>query len=141
MASDPTYPAFPVLSFLGACLLLIPLPWHFQAFNSGTCLYMIWTALGLLNLSINSIVWRSTAINYAPVWCDISSRLIIGVAVAIPAASLCINRRLYKIATIANVTTTRAHRRRMIMVDLAIGLVSQIVLRPSFCDGSLRTEI
>jgi pheromone a factor receptor len=71
MASDPTYPAFPVLSFLGACLLLIPLPWHFQAFNSGTCLYMIWTALGLLNLSINSIVWRSTAINYAPVWCDI----------------------------------------------------------------------
>ncbi|KAG1750489.1 pheromone receptor Rcb3 B43 [Suillus paluster] len=121
-ASDPTYPAFPVLALIGVVLVLIPLPWHFQAWNSGTCLYMIWTALGLLNLAINSIVWRSSVINYAPVWCDISSRLIVGVSVAIPAASLCINRRLYKIATISTVTTTKAHRRRAIMVDLAIAL-------------------
>ncbi|OAX32933.1 Rcb3.42 [Rhizopogon vinicolor AM-OR11-026] len=121
-ASDPTYPAFPVLAFTGAVLVLIPLPWHFQAWNSGTCLYMIWTALGLLNLAINSIVWRSSAINYAPIWCDISSRLLVGVGVAIPAASLCINRRLYKIATISTVTTTKAHRQRTVMIDLAIGI-------------------
>ena len=71
MSADSTYPAFPVLAFIGVVLVLIPLPWHFQAWNSGTCLYMIWTALGLINLAINSIIWRSSVINYAPIWCDI----------------------------------------------------------------------
>jgi len=42
--------------------------------------------------------------------------------VALPAASLCINRRLYKIASVQTVTTPRAQRRREIMVDLAIGV-------------------
>ncbi|KAG1809287.1 pheromone A receptor-domain-containing protein [Suillus variegatus] len=131
-ASDPTYPAFTVLALIGVAVVLIPLPWHFQAWNSGTCLYMIWTALGLLNLAINSIVWRSSAINYAPIWCDISSRLIVGVAVAIPAASLCINRRLYKIATMTIGHPTTAHKRRAVMVDLAIALgipILQMVLQ------------
>ena len=75
--SDLTYPAFPVLAFLGAGLVLVPLPWHVQAWNSGTCLYMIWTALGLLNMAVNSIVWRSSVVNYAPVWCDIRKQVCI----------------------------------------------------------------
>jgi pheromone a factor receptor len=32
---------------------------------------MIWTAIGCLNLFINSIVWHHNAINWAPAWCDI----------------------------------------------------------------------
>jgi len=44
------------------------------------------------------------------------------VSVAISAASLCINRRLYRIACIRVVTTTKADKRRAILVDLAIGL-------------------
>ncbi|KAG8215486.1 STE3-domain-containing protein [Butyriboletus roseoflavus] len=47
---------------------------------------------------------------------------MIGGAVAIPAASLCINRRLYQIASVQSVTKTRAQKRRDIMIDLAIGL-------------------
>jgi pheromone a factor receptor len=44
------------------------------------------------------------------------------VAVAIPAASLCINRRLYYIATANTVTNTKRQKRQAVMVDLAIGL-------------------
>ena len=97
------------------------------AWNTGTCLYMAWTALGLLVYFVNSVVWHNDAINYAPVWCDISAskrhwfatwnliiffhfiatKLIIGISVAIPAASLCINRRLYYISTVRTVTRTR----------------------------------
>ncbi|RDB18297.1 Pheromone B alpha 3 receptor [Hypsizygus marmoreus] len=120
--ADPAYPAFSVFSFLGFVLVLIPLPWHFQAWNSGTCLFMIWTAIGSLNLFINSIIWHNNAIDWAPVWCDISTRLTVGLSVAIPAASLCINRRLYKIASCQIATITRAHKRRAVMVDLLIGL-------------------
>ena len=97
---------------------------------------MAWTGLACLNLFINSIVWNDNAINWAPVWCDISSKLIVGVAVAIPAASLCINRRLYHIASVKSVTVTKAEKRRQIMVDLAIGLglpVMEMILRTSRC--------
>jgi pheromone a factor receptor len=100
---------------------------------------MAWTAVACLNQFINSIVWDKNAINYAPVWCDIckimaniywnynlmghkASRIIIGTAVAIPAASLCINRRLYRIASVRRVMITKAEKRRQVMVDLAIGL-------------------
>nr|AAQ96348.1 pheromone receptor Rcb3 B45 [Coprinopsis cinerea] len=119
---DPTYPAFPIFAFLGFILVLIPLPWHLQAWNSGTCLFMIWTAIGCLNLFINSLIWHGNAIDWAPVWCDISTRLVVGISVAIPAASLCINRRLYKIASCQTATLSRGHKRRAVMIDLAIGL-------------------
>jgi pheromone a factor receptor len=42
--------------------------------------------------------------------------------VGIPAASLCIFRRLYLIASVKSVTITKAEKRRAIMVDLAIAL-------------------
>ncbi|KAF8836065.1 STE3-domain-containing protein [Paxillus ammoniavirescens] len=132
MMLNPTYPAIPLFSFVGFALVLIPLPWHLEAWNSGTCLYMVWTALALLNQAVNSIVWRDNAINWAPIWCDISSRLVVGVAVAIPAASLCINRRLYKIATIRTVSISKVDKRRAVLVDLLIGLglpVLQMVLQ------------
>lgn len=68
---DPTYPLFPIFAFLGFILSLIPLPWHFQAWNSGTCFYMMWASLACLNQFVNSIVWRGNILNPAPIWCDI----------------------------------------------------------------------
>ncbi|KAF5321186.1 hypothetical protein D9619_001396 [Psilocybe cf. subviscida] len=113
---------FSAFSFLTFILVCIPFPWHLEAWNTGTCLYMFWTALGLLSLFINSVIWADNAIDWAPVWCDITSRVIIAISVAIPAASLCINHRLYAIAAVRSVTRTKAEKRRAIMVDLAIGL-------------------
>ncbi|KIK69499.1 hypothetical protein GYMLUDRAFT_507936 [Collybiopsis luxurians FD-317 M1] len=119
-----TYPnwVFSMCAFIGFLLCAIPLPWHLEAWNTGTCLYMIWTGLACLNQFVNSIIWTGNAINSAPVWCDISTRFMIGSAVAIPAASLCINRRLYYIATANAVTITKAERRRAVLVDLCIGV-------------------
>ena len=65
------FPFFPIVSALGFVLVLIPLPWHLEAWNSGTCYYMIWTALACLNSFVNSIVWADDALNRAPIWCDI----------------------------------------------------------------------
>ena len=67
----PLYPLFPIASFLGFFLVLLPLPWHLEAWNSGTCYYMMWTALACLNRFINSIMWANDAINRAPIFCDI----------------------------------------------------------------------
>jgi len=63
---------FTVFSGIGFIISLIPLPWHLEAQNVGTCLYMIWTALACLTYFVNSIVWSGNTTNWAPVWCDIS---------------------------------------------------------------------
>lgn len=83
---------------------------------------MVWTGLGCLNYFINGIVWADNVLVPHPIWCDISAKFITGMAVGIPAAALCIQRRLYKIATVSSVTTTKRERRRAVYEDLAIGL-------------------
>ncbi|KAI6007105.1 pheromone A receptor-domain-containing protein [Pisolithus albus] len=121
------YPTFPVFAFLGLLASIIPLPWHLQAWNAGTCYYMMWTALACLNQFVNSIVWHRNAINWAPVWCDISIRIMLGSSVGIPAASLCINRRLYKIAKVQAVMVTRAEKRRAVLIDTLICVLFPII--------------
>ncbi|KAH7924993.1 STE3-domain-containing protein [Leucogyrophana mollusca] len=121
MSDTPNW-VFSMFAFFGFVLAMIPLPWHLESWNTGTCLYMIWTGLACLNQFINSVVWNSDVINRAPVWCDISTRFMIGSAVGIPCASLCINRRLYHITSVSSVTKSRAQRRRDVLVDLGIGL-------------------
>jgi len=113
---------FAVFAFLSFILVSIPLPWHLEAWNTGTCLSILWTGTGSLILSINAIIWDGNTVNWAPVWCDITTKLMIGLAVGIPAASLCINMRLYTIASIRSVTFTKDDRRRAILIDLAIGV-------------------
>ena len=53
---------------------------------------------------------------------SLASRIIISVGIAIPAASLCINRCLYNIASVRSATKTKAEKRRDVIVDLVIGL-------------------
>ncbi|KAF8963261.1 STE3-like pheromone receptor [Flammula alnicola] len=121
-SSDPTFPLFPTFAFLGFVLSLIPLPWHIQAWNSGTCAFMIWTGTACLIGFVNSLVWAGNVDNPAPVWCDISSKIILGVSVGIPAATLCISRRLYYLTACNTVSITREDKRRMVLIDLCIAV-------------------
>lgn len=83
---------FSTCVFIGFVLCMIPLPWHLEglyilplphtlsdapsdiAWNTGTCLYMIWTGLACLNQFINSVAWNTGVLDKAPVWCDICTR-------------------------------------------------------------------
>lgn len=59
---------------------------------------------------------------------------MIGLNIAMPAAALCIARRLYHISTLQSVTVTQAVKRRHVIVDLLIGLglpVMEMALRAS----------
>lgn len=102
-----SYPALPIFSFLGFLTVLIPLPWQFQAWNAGTCMYIAWTAIGCLIVFVNTIVWRDNVLDVAPVWCDISTKILIGTGIGIPAASLCIVRRLYILLHVQTVVLSR----------------------------------
>ncbi|KAF7344923.1 Pheromone B alpha 1 receptor [Mycena venus] len=121
---------FSIFAFIGLVLSLIPLWWHLVARNTATCMYMIWTALACIVFFVDSIVWNGNMINWSPTWCDISTHFLYGFNVAIPACSLCINRRLYQIASVRSVTRTKRQRRRAIIIDLAIGLGIPILQIP-----------
>ncbi|KAH8986581.1 STE3-domain-containing protein [Lactarius akahatsu] len=121
------YSAF---SFIGFLLCAIPLYWLLEAWNVGTCLYIAWAGLGCLNFFINSVIWNSSVANVAPVWCDISTRFIVGLQVGLPAALLVINRRLFKIVSSTAVFKTTAEKRRALFVDLAIGLGIPLIQMP-----------
>lgn len=122
MSNAPPNWVFSTFSFIGFVMCMIPLTWHLQAMNTGTVMYMIWNGLGCLNFFINSIMFNGSVENVAPIWCDISTRFSIGQSVAVPVAALCINRRLYLISSSNTVMTTKAEKRRSVMVDLAICL-------------------
>ncbi|KAI0066205.1 putative fungal pheromone GPCR STE3-type [Artomyces pyxidatus] len=115
--SDPSNTAFIVFSFLGFVLVLIPFYWHYKAGNTGTCLYMFWASLGCLNAGVNAIVWNGNWADPAPVWCDISTRIILAENSAISASTLCITRRLYLIAT-----NTVGSKRREAIINFSLGL-------------------
>jgi pheromone a factor receptor len=87
---DPTENlVFIVFCFFGFWLSIIPLYWHLQgklqftngpslnikvhftAWNTGTCVYMLWTSIGCLICFINAILWRGNVIDKAPIYCDI----------------------------------------------------------------------
>ncbi|KAJ7732988.1 STE3-like pheromone receptor [Mycena metata] len=118
---------FSAFSFLGFYRIFSPPPAvsltiPITAWNVGTCLYMIWTGLACLVFFINSIVWNGKIVNWSPTWCDISTHFLNGYNLAVPGCCLCINRRLYQIASVCTVTKTRADKRKAIWIDLAIGL-------------------
>ncbi|KAI0087571.1 GPCR fungal pheromone mating factor [Irpex rosettiformis] len=120
--ADPTYPLFSVFAFLGFVLGLVPFPWHLHAWNAGTCVFMLWASLSSFVQFVNSVVWFGSMDNVAPVWCDIASTFLIGAGVGIPAASLCINRRLYHIASVRTVSISPQDKRRAVLVDIAISI-------------------
>ena len=103
--------AFQIIAPLSMILVLLPLPWHWSAGNVGTVLYIAWSFLGSLVFFVNSIIWDGNLSNPAPVWCDISTKFIVGLNVSIPAVSLCINRRLYKIVTMKKIALSRSEVR------------------------------
>jgi hypothetical protein len=51
-----------------------------------------------------------------------AARIQVALNAAIPACSLCINRRLYKIATMRAVVITDTQKRRALIYDLLIGV-------------------
>ncbi|KAL1741341.1 pheromone receptor, partial [Schizophyllum fasciatum] len=120
LSNDPTYPLFPIVAFLAAVLALLPIPFTLQAWNTGACALAVWAAAACLLSFINSVVWAGNVVDAVPVWCDISSKLLLGASIGIPAASLCTSHRLWKVSSTQSVPETRRDFLLTIAIDLAI---------------------
>ncbi|EGO00676.1 hypothetical protein SERLA73DRAFT_105041 [Serpula lacrymans var. lacrymans S7.3] len=114
--------AFSVFGFIGFFLISILLPMHLRARNAGTCMYIVWTSIVCLTTAVNSVIWNRNYVNWSPVWCNISSRVIITAGWGNEVALLCIVRRLYRIITMKAVNQSVREVRRDLIVDLCIGI-------------------
>ena len=123
--------------------------YNYSAWNIDTHLFLAWVGPECLILGINSIIWNHNTVNWAPVWCDISqffficfkqwrfspllghviaARFNIGISIAVPAAILCINRRLYMLVSPISIIPSKADKNRELIIDLAIGIGLPIIV-------------
>ncbi|KAI0056097.1 fungal pheromone STE3G-protein-coupled receptor [Artomyces pyxidatus] len=117
MVFDFPNAVFSVFAFVGFVLALVPFYWHYKASNVALCLFMAWSSIWCLNGFINSVIWNTSISNPAPVWCDISTRIMVCGSVAIAASTLCIARRLY-----AEFSNKARSQRQEAFIDLSIGV-------------------
>jgi len=66
------YPELPVIAFLAAFLVLIPLPLHWRARNIATLALIFWLFITDVIYGVNAIVWAGNVGDHIPIWCDIS---------------------------------------------------------------------
>ncbi|KAI0791964.1 pheromone A receptor-domain-containing protein [Abortiporus biennis] len=115
-------PVLIAFSFITFILVSIPTWWMVDAGNVGGLLYIWWTATLNLIQFIDMIIWKDTALNYAPGWCDFVVRYMhIGTLGQI-VAGLVIARRTCLITHGFNTLQMWPDKRREVLVDLAIGL-------------------
>ncbi len=65
-------PGLTTSSFIAAFLVLVPLPWHWQARNIPVLSIVAWLFAANVIDAVNSIIWAGNVEVVASVWCDIS---------------------------------------------------------------------
>ncbi|KAJ7278692.1 GPCR fungal pheromone mating factor [Mycena rebaudengoi] len=105
-------PEFAPVAFLAAFSLALPLPWHWRARNVATLSIIFWLFLTNLIFAIDAIIWSNSIEIVGLVWCDITTKFIVGGNFALPAACLCICIHLEQVSSVRMVRTTSADKRR-----------------------------
>ncbi|KAJ7061156.1 Rcb2.42 [Mycena amicta] len=120
----------PIGAFLGAALVLVPLPWHWRARNVPTLSIIAWLFVSNITMAINSIIWADSIRLTARVWCDITTKITIGATMSLPACCLCLCIHLERIASVRQVSTTVEQKRRRMFFDIAMcwGLPALIMI-------------
>ncbi|KAL5486162.1 STE3_3 [Sanghuangporus weigelae] len=88
------FPLVPVANFISAILVLIPLPWLLQHWNTGAWTHSVWTALLCLITGVNYLTWWDNVDIKAVVWCDITVRVFHAGSLAIITTNFVMARRL-----------------------------------------------
>nr|VWO99366.1 Pheromone receptor CPRa1p [Ganoderma boninense] len=110
----------PYVAFFAAFLVLVTLPWHWRAKNVATLAMVAWLFVINIIYGVDAIIWRQSILVKAVVWCDITSRIIIGAGIALPAACMCISIHLAQVASASHVQNSKAEKRRRQLIELLL---------------------
>ncbi|KAI0350979.1 fungal pheromone STE3G-protein-coupled receptor [Trametes cingulata] len=110
----------PYVAFIAAALVLVPLPWHWRARNIATLSMIGWLFVINIIYGVDAIIWHNNVNITAVTWCDITTRIIIGAGMALPAACMCISIHLAQVASVSRVQSSRADKRRRQLIELVL---------------------
>ncbi|KAI0029085.1 pheromone A receptor-domain-containing protein [Vararia minispora EC-137] len=138
MGKDVTYPLVPVFSLLS--FIFISAPFVERGFrrtlNSGVAVFAIWVLGVAVKTGIEAIVWSGRTNDFAPAWCDISSRVYIAANVSFPACPLLIMRRLRHTLSPEIRSVVKAHSKmRRLLPEIVFGLVFPAVIADYVVQG------
>ncbi|TFK65314.1 fungal pheromone STE3G-protein-coupled receptor [Pluteus cervinus] len=114
------HPEFAPIAFTAAASLLLPLPWHWRAGNIATLSIIFWLFVCNVIYGVDAIIWSEGVRIIALVWCDITTKLIIGANFALPAACLCVCIHLERVASVRAARTSVADKRRRQIFELVM---------------------
>ncbi|GAA5969591.1 hypothetical protein JCM3765_003443 [Sporobolomyces pararoseus] len=88
----------------------------------------VWVLVATLNDFVNFVVWHSDAENRAPIWCDISVKIRIGVQIGRLAAVACIARFLAGVVSPRATAITRQDCRQRAIADYTVAFGFPLLL-------------
>ncbi|KDQ16884.1 hypothetical protein BOTBODRAFT_30259 [Botryobasidium botryosum FD-172 SS1] len=94
------------------------MPSHWRARNVATLSVAFWLFINNVIQGVNSIIWANDVEIKIPVWCDITTKLVIGTAAGLTAAGVCIARHLESVASPRAGISTAADKRRRTIFEL-----------------------
>ncbi|KAJ7813352.1 pheromone receptor [Mycena olivaceomarginata] len=106
------HPEFAPVAFIAAFSLFLALPWHWRAGNVATLSIIAWLFTINIIFAVDALIWGDSTAIVAAVWCDITTKLIIGSSLALPAACLCICIHLEQVSSVRAVRSSVADKRR-----------------------------
>ncbi|KZS89288.1 fungal pheromone STE3G-protein-coupled receptor [Sistotremastrum niveocremeum HHB9708] len=109
---SPQHPELPAASFICAFLVLVPLPALWRAGNVATLSIIAWLFVVNVIRGVNTLIWANNIDLRLPVWCDITTKILLGETIALPAAAVCICSYLAAVSDVRTASATLEQRRR-----------------------------
>ncbi|KAF2157984.1 STE3-domain-containing protein [Myriangium duriaei CBS 260.36] len=114
-----------VLAGIVVCLDVPPLVWHIKHRNFAPVVLIIYILLLNFENFVNAIIWSTDDISH---WfpgvglCDVEAKFIVASSTAVPAATLCILRKLANVMDTKNITIsqTKAQKRRAFIIEILL---------------------
>ncbi|EJC99657.1 fungal pheromone STE3G-protein-coupled receptor, partial [Fomitiporia mediterranea MF3/22] len=130
------YPLVPIANFLSFIIVLIPLPWLLQHWNTGAWTHSVWSALLCFITGVNTIIWADNAQITAVAWCDITVRIFHAGSLAIVTTNFVMARRLFLIVNMRNASSVIDKRKaRLFDLFVSIGIPVLSVALSWFIQG------
>ncbi|KAJ7469376.1 pheromone receptor Rcb2 B43 [Mycena galericulata] len=120
-------PELAPVAFLSAFSLVLPLPWHWRARNVATLSIIFWLFISNMIYAIDAVIWSGNVFIVGTVWCDITTKLIIGSNIALPAACFCICVHLEQVASVRAAQTMASDKRRRQRFELLMCFALPVV--------------
>lgn len=115
------------ISFICAILLAVFVPVKRVYSDIPALAIVLWLALANVLRGVNSSLFDGTVAVKSFVWCDISTKLLLGVNVAIPCAFLCIGRRMELLSSSRKIFDNATVRRNSILFELLMCYIVPLI--------------